>query len=608
MRIRISLDTYVLDTNNGNSARPWACMSFVVDLTNKNATLDDIGIATQGVINIAAGGITTSGGIIQYTKLQTMPSSVLNSFDSTYYHSNGFVFSVNDQNITDAPCFLSKATLPNNYSTPYDWVRWNALVTNNTSVSFMPEYGSAIGGALCATQTLGSSYGLIKAQGRDAAGEFYSGLVHFQYGAEGATYPSLQNGSYTGYALTPYRKFVKDLGLDETKYWSTVTEIGLSGSPLNHGAYFVQNFNSEGFESFDAATLAASSNNVALNPQVWIDLPAAALAALGFSAGNIKRSRCSIVIPRNAAIPPWMSMTVVLNSQQEYNALLSLSTPSNVRTGTIASLSIVSVIVNSNTNNLVTDISDYAPMILAGGGVAILETADAWLIGGTEKHQSNRSGWAGGWSYRFAVPKATSVPDTGTAVVTPTAVVYDGQFYTAVPGKGFGYFNQVDSSTDGYTKSVFIPVATDFASYSSWTVPAQSSWRVLTSQDVAQGWTVYFTKRNPVLLNGKYALLPADQIDLTTIKANPANSTFWGYVEDLGYGQGPQYTFHEVPQQESRARTYVAYIVTGANGITSISSEKPLRIGSYRVSTSSRGNAIAATTGTPDATNHLSWT
>lgn len=606
MRMRITVDSQFIDLNTGSTLRPWVCMSFVLNMSTLVATIDDVATATRPQLTLdSANGWSKSGGLVSFDKNQTVPMSTLGSFDNLFYHSRGFVFAINDQALVDSPSWVSRASLTNTYSKPYDWLRWNANVTNASSVQFTPEYGSAIGCQIRASLPLDASYALVQAQGRDALGQFYSGLVHYQYGAEGATYASLNNGSYTGFALTPYRKFVKDLGFDETKYWSLVSEIASSGTVTTHGAYFVENFNDSGFQSVDSAALT-STGLVQVDPSVWDSLRTQAIAAVGETAGNIKISRISIVVPQNTSVPPWMSFTYVTVGLVEHNAVLSLSIPGDVRTGTIASFSVIAVVV-ARSGNTASDISDIASHVQAGGGISIYETTDAWLIGGTEKHVSIRTDGAGAFSYRFAVPKSTGVAEASSAGITAMTIQINATCYAALPNKAFGYFQQDDIRADSYTKAVFVPVATDLASFRSWSVPAVSSYRVLTSQDMAQGWIVYFTKRNLALMCGKCVEIQTSQVDLTTVVADPSNKNFWGYVEFDG--TNIEYKIYAVSQPESRYRMYAFNIVTGPNiNSFTITTEKPVRIGPYRPSSSSRGNAIPVTTGTPDATNHLSWT
>jgi hypothetical protein len=95
-------------------------------------------------------------------------------------------------------------------------------------------------------------------------------------------------------------------------------------------------------------------------------------------------------------------------------------------------------------------------------------------------------------------------------------------------------------------------------------------------------------------------------IDLTTIQANPANTTFYVYVQ-IQNG-APKYVITTTHQAESATSVYLGTIVTGGSQIASISVRKATRLDIYRPSTTKVGSAISVSAGTPDAASHLNWT
>jgi len=114
---------------------------------------------------------------------------------------------------------------------------------------------------------------------------------------------------------------------------------------------------------------------------------------------------------------------------------------------------------------------------------------------------------------------------------------------------------------------------------------------------------VYFTDPTPVVMNGQYAQLAPTSFDLSAIQANPANTTFYVYVN--WSGASPTYQITTTEQNESATVMYIGKIVTGSTQITSMQIDKVSRLGNYRVSQAPVGSAFPASSGNPTDTVQL---
>ena len=126
---------------------------------------------------------------------------------------------------------------------------------------------------------------------------------------------------------------------------------------------------------------------------------------------------------------------------------------------------------------------------------------------------------------------------------------------------------------------MFVPIAKISESeFDNWSIGsvAKSSYRVLTSQEVAQGWVLYFTEETSVVLNGRFYKLPPQNFNLLTLTATPANRTFYVHVQVVN-GEA-KYLVSLTKQADSATLLYLGRVVTGANTITSIDVRKASRL------------------------------
>lgn len=583
--------------------------SFTWDPNAKTAALDSA-FNTPGTVQgtLGAADATFSGSIYQFQRnvAKFIPTNYANAGQSYYYHPAGWWLGVSDSNQPDFTITYGRGKIAAAVS-KYAALNFAANpIVQNDYRTYDPSYGSAIGGVILGSTPLPNDWLLLYCRGKNAAGSTQSGLVLAQKGGA-STYGSLQYGSLSGYAPTVNRKFVSDLGLDPMIYSSAVAEINAAGVVSVSAGQFAEGYSVPHPLSINEAL--ATSGSIAISASLYASVRNAMWAVAGLSP-SVKGAYTTFVVPQNTALPCFASVTWVDTAGNEYALFGELSVTGGSRTTTITGFSVVSVsAAQKNTQNggpasgIVTDNTTYMETC----GVTIYEASDCWVVSGTGKHLAQRPGWNGSYNYKFAVPKSSNRPDWSNLGVGWFWEHFSTQFFTAVPGVGFGLCDQRLIGSDYNTKLLFKLMGTDLASFNAKTIQPQSTWKVLASQDVAQGWIVYFTDTVPVVMNGQVIQLQPTTIDLSTLQADPSNKTWYVYIW-FSAGKWEYHISYPTKQQEQPNVMFIGTITTGASSITSINIQKVSRIGNYRLSTRAVGSAISVSSGTPDQAAHLNWT
>lgn len=125
---------------------------------------------------------------------------------------------------------------------------------------------------------------------------------------------------------------------------------------------------------------------------------------------------------------------------------------------------------------------------------------------------------------------------------------------------------------------------------------------------VSSGWMVNFAEVTPLLINGRYAPLAPMILNLTTVKTNPSDSTFFVYVTIVN--ATASYVVHTTQVAETAVLMFVGTIVTGSAKVNSINITKFTKFGGFRLSSVPKGQSIPTTSGLPSRVVHLdpNWT
>lgn len=199
--------------------------------------------------------------------------------------------------------------------------------------------------------------------------------------------------------------------------------------------------------------------------------------------------------------------------------------------------------------------------------------------------------------YRFIVNKSDG-SITNYASGTASAGIIGGR-WGGFPGYGMGTYATYDYTS----KLVFRTFARTKAEFIRGVSEENNKALVILSQQVAQGWVVYFTEDTPVIINGVAGTLLSTNIDLTTIQVNPANSTFYIYVQMVA-GE-PSYVVHNQYVTETPTFMFLGTVKTNDSGISIIDVTKVTKFAGFRLSTVPAGSSIPVTSGLPSREAHL---
>lgn len=305
-----------------------------------------------------------------------------------------------------------------------------------------------------------------------------------------------------------------------------------------------------------------------------------------------------LIIPRNTAVKPYAQVTFV-SSVLGARMMVMVFVDVSARSGAIATLTMGAFIGRTNLGTIVggTGAGFNTSNGIRGGAHTIYETADSFLIVGNSVAYISYPGGSILSRYRFLVNKSDGSVQNFVGNTASVNIV--GERWVGLPGLGVGGASYKDYTT----KLGFNRAANTKAEYLAWNTGIPADTKVLVSQEVPQGWVIYFTEDTPVIVNGVPGTLISTSIDLVTIKANPANSTFYVYVE-LKAGL-PVYAIYDRYIAETATTLLVGTVVTGDLSISSIKVDKVTKFAGFRLSTTSLGTSIPVTAGLPSREGHL---
>lgn len=184
----------------------------------------------------------------------------------------------------------------------------------------------------------------------------------------------------------------------------------------------------------------------------------------------------------------------------------------------------------------------------------------------------------------------------------------------ALPGKGLfvtyadtNYTVPVTPSVQSAVGPCAIVLAAqgeNFDTIRQWTIPGNGT-SVLLSQTVEQGWILYFAEPIPIILGGREYTIPITSIDLRTIKANPASTTFYVYIEAVD-ATTAKYTISATELTATTSRMYIGTVVTNTSQINQINITKRSGINKYQISATKAGSSIPVSTGLPQQAGNWS--
>jgi hypothetical protein len=601
IRTRISNGIYAANYESGAEEIRAFCASFTFNPYSRTAAVDTPGAGPVTVTYRPNGTVAIEGSLVLDDIKKIVPVGGWGFRVSARYHPTGRWFSINMYGVVDLATHLGRASTINGAMSLFDALHQSQHISGYHELGVYPQFGSAVGGTLSGCTLLPNNKFLLYCSGRTKQGTSSNNLVLCERGAYGFTYKSQYNGSYVGWAPSVKRDFVSDLGKNPLDYIALVSEVAANSTVKTSGSYFTQRIKLSSFLNLDSGL--NSSGSVSIAPGLLVSLTAAIRSTAGLPAASPGYSSLSVIVPQNPAVPPFGVLTYTDPNMLESYLFAELQITAGSRTGDISGMSVVSASPEKKFLR-VSFIQDDTSIAIISGGVTIYEGTDCYMVGGSTKTYARRTGSAGMCCFRFVIPKSSNRPDWSKLFIHESNGNSSTNYYTAVPGVGFGYNCQYNNESDGYTKLLFRTTARNLAEYTAW---QDIDTRVQISQDVAQGWFVYFTQEIPFLLNGGYSKMPPQTLDLSEQYPDPSFQTFYVYLAGDPVS-GYSYSITNMDNGEAAGRMFIGTVTTGATSITSIDVNKVTRLGMFRISTTNKGKSIPASPGNPSDNTGLLWT
>ena len=591
IRVRVNGDCYAATTSG--TIRPQHGFSFVFNPNSKS-------------VNVDSGYATTSNAPMRVTISNSLPVAAGNvvTTDELYVH-NGAVNIATTYNYTPLNVVVAVYT-PNLQNPPIIQLsRYNVNITPYNMLNFK-QYSNSIGSIKYGqmNNSFGSIIGsyitgpeLLSATSTKQVSTQANGSKANSYAVHSAnptfSFRSLTYGTMNGYEPTTNRA---QIVMNDTNrvFISTV-----SGSTVTtNGGIFVQGLRESTPLSYNAT--GGSSGTISVNSTQLLNLKNSEFAKFTETLSPGASKDCTLYVPQQSDIPAFAMLSTVTDDLQYVYRFIEVNVSS--RTGTINTISFKRL-VSSGVYTGGLQGNNTAYLSDSSVGITIYDGGSFYFVGGADPMTRNTIGNSIGIYFRGIVDKSTS--QFSRLVVDNTYTSYsNGTQPFALPGQGFGIIRQADLNC----KQVFFSYGTTIADFDAWTPKVSTPINVV-SQDVAQGFIVYFTEETPVMLSGKSFTLPITTINLTSITASPANKTFYVYVQLV---QGiAQYTISQNVIAETGTSAYnlfwIGNITTNALQIDSIDIIKRSRLDIFGESLTAAGSSFPVSYGTPAGTGTINW-
>lgn len=578
----------------------WA-ISFTVNLTNKTYDYD--------VTNPGSIIVSTAGNVLNVTNPYDTGMEDINGFSSTsqgnvptiYQTNDGMVFSTVARYITSPQHKMTRATI-NNYTDAFSSLNMFTRTLSDVTVkNINPVYGSALGENLINPIVISPTRIMLSCSGNDSNGSFgFDARVYADIGSTRTyTYNSIVSGStINGYAPQPTRTRVDN---SDFKYTAMVTLVAADGTTRSYGSSFIEGVTKPAGGLLDTNTLTFGTAYTLSSTSLLTTLKTQMINAVTIT-GTVLESKIVLYYVPDSAYGKSIAIVSLRTDTVDgsgYSAHVIVSTVDvTISSNNITALSAATSVINGVNNGVITINTTYMARM---SGLVIAKYSGFSYIGIPAIFNMGTSSDA---TFRSMLGKLDASNNIATLRSITSQYLSGGTSYEVgvLPGFGFGLFENGDV-TDYQTKLIYKYHGTSEANLNALIADptsAPTARYVVASQEVPQGFNVYFTQEIPVFLNGSYYEMPVQTINLTSVQANPANSTFYLYITIV---EGVAvYQISTTLLTEELYRVYIGTIVTGSSSILSITTEKVTRFLTYRPSTTKRGSAIPASTGVPSST------
>lgn len=341
-----------------------------------------------------------------------------------------------------------------------------------------------------------------------------------------------------------------------------------------------------------------ASGTMSLTPGILETAAKAMYEGAGYP-GTAKDIKAHLIIPKDPTAPPIMMIWAI---QPDFTQCFACYTVNvDVREGTVKTLTLVRLAGKYAGEIVTSSVFGTADALLLHGAV-YCKYAEGWAITASGNGRWTKAGGKSVNSVKMFVNTDGTIEGFERPEYTPE---YSVTHFFAFPDLGPGRLGNVVTESDFYTKLYFQPFGTTKANFVNPPVYTRDQVVIIMSQQVATGWSVFFTEATPLFMSGSAYSVPVQTIDLTKLTPDPSNKKFYVYVQ---LKQGiPSYLVQETETNESETTMYIGYIRTGVTSVEQLVIDKVDRIGTFRISTSATGSAIPVSAGHPALAAKMSW-
>lgn len=585
-RIRVNGDSWF--ASSSQNTRPQHGFSYTINMSTKSSVLDPGNDKTtlQAPMVIDS-NFSYFGTVINNEPLYNH-AGYRNIFSCYLYLETGDVFSISTPNLAQA-LLLQRSKF--NAGSVFQMIKVRDNISNDFSAGIVkPTFGSSIGSWITGLELLPNNS--TKQFTNTSSGTRPSYSVHKS--SPTFTFKSVDRGTIKGFEPTTDRNFISS-NWDNRAYISTVSGNNVT---TNGGIFICDNRYEQSF-SYDYHSVG--TGKISITPSVLDNFRNTEYSKIPAS-WNLSPSAAkslTLFVPQQSDIPAFVMLSTITNNLANYVKMMEVNV--NTRSGNISSISFKRTLFEEVNGNNFT-VNSSAGIGDATIGLNIYDAGSFYVVGGSNPLFHNTIGNTNTPYFRGLIHKGSNqFADMRTSGYHPS---YDTNSQPgSLPGHGFGIFNKLDQSN----KIIFQSCGTTVDDYNAWTPKGDPI--VIVSQDVAQGFIVYFTEETPVLLSGKSFTLPISNINLTSIKANPANTTFYLYVK---MNQGiAEYHITENVISETGTTAYnvfwIGTIRTDSIQIESINVFKRSRLDVFGASLEPAGSAFPVSYGLPSNKGNINW-
>ncbi|AFC21593.1 hypothetical protein GAP32_143 [Cronobacter phage vB_CsaM_GAP32] len=595
IRLRVVGDAWC--TTSFRSIRPKHNYSFLLNPSTKVATLEAGNNAPLTITDPGSGtSLNVAGQTYTTDPVLTFNGQRSNQIMGYFYFDDGDIIAIATENIGSAATKIIRAHYPNATSVFNTLQVRNYISTNFAYGAMNTAFGAPVGSEVLSFEWLPNNRYKV---GSTIAASTYRQSVNQYKPNPTYTFGSVSLGTINGFEPTANR-YITNSTLDYKLFINTINGTTVT----TNGGIFVENEKLSSALSYNEDMVG--SGNMSINNTLLTNLKNQQLANATLSVDTTNTSCITLFVPQQTNCPAFALISAVTPSRQNYLKIIEVNV--NTRTGVISTLTFKRLVYEDSGNFGSISYPGTYGISSAAVGITIYDAGTFYVIGGVDPYMYRTVGDTNSITWRAKVTKSTGQMDDFVVASTYQAhTPNDGQLPTAVPGVGFGYIDFFRNREDDRVRIIFQPVGTTLAQYNSWTPNGNPI--LLASQDVAQGFIIYFTENTSVLLSGKSFTMPIQNIDLRTVKANPANSTFHIYVtmeEGLA-----KYMATETVIAETGTTAYntfwIGTVTTNANQISSINVLKRSRLDVFGASLEAAGSSFPVSYGLPSGSGIINW-